>query len=387
MPVINSIAADKELLTGWRRHLHQNPELGFECHQTSDFVAARLQEFGVDEIHRGIAKTGIVSIIRGKSEGRAIGLRADMDALPILEQTGVPYASSVPGRMHACGHDGHTTMLLGAARYLAQTRNFAGTAVLIFQPAEEAGGGGGVMCDEGIMDRFDISEVYALHTAPGAATGTFRTRSGPLMAAVDDFFFTVRGLGGHAALPHLTRDPVPAALALGQAVHTLVSRNTDPVDNLVVSLTMISAGTATNVIPETATLAGTVRSFNPQTRLMARDRLQEMADGIGAAMGVEITLELDISYPATINPEAETGFAVSVAREIVGEGAVEADCPPEMGSEDFAYMLEQRPGCYLFLGQGDGPQVHHPAFNFNDEILPVGASFFARIMERSRPAV
>lgn len=385
MPVINRISAYAEDMTAWRRQLHAQPELGFECHRTAGFVAERLQAFGVDEIHEGIATSGIVAMIDGQGDGPTIGLRADMDALPIPEATGLDYASEVPGKMHACGHDGHTTMLLGAARYLAETRQFCGRVALIFQPAEEAGGGGGVMCEEGIMDRFNIAEVYALHTAPGLSAGSFVTSPGPIMAAVDDFDVHISGQGGHGAYPDQTRDPVAAALQIGNAFQTIVSRNVSAIDNLIVSITQIHTGSTHNVIPADATLGGTVRTFRTEVQEMVRARMKDICQGIGTAMGVDVRLDYRINYPATVNHPEQVSFAADIAREIAGKANVITDAKPEMGAEDFAYMLEQRPGAYFFIGQGDGPFLHNPAFDFNDEIAPVGASFFARLVERAQP--
>ncbi len=385
MPALNRISAFADELTAWRRALHRRPEVGFECHETARFVAEKLRGFGVDALHEGIGKTGIVAIIEGQAPGPTIGLRADMDALPMAEESGVDYASEVPGAMHACGHDGHTVMLLGAARYLAETRNFAGRVALIFQPAEEAGGGGRVMVEEGIMDRFDIAQVYALHNAPEKPLGHFITTPGPIMAAVDEFKITLRGRGGHAAFPHETVDPVPAAAALAGSLQQIVSRNIDPLEPLVVSVTQIHAGTAFNVIPETAFVGGTVRSFDPALRDLAERRIHEIAEAQAAAHGCRAEVVYERDYPATCNHAEETAFAVSVARELVGEAQVTDDAPREMGAEDFAYMLEARPGAYLFLGQGPGAMCHHPAYDFNDEIAPLGASFFARLVERAQP--
>ena len=383
MPVVNRIGAFAEDMTAWRRHLHRRPELAFDCHETAAFVATRLREFGLDEVHEGIARTGVVGIIRGRGEGPAVGLRADMDALPMEEQTGAPYASEIPGRMHACGHDGHTTMLLGAARYLAETRNFAGTAVLIFQPAEEDGGGGEVMVREGILDRWDVREVYALHTDPGRPLGEIGTTPGPICAAVDDFWITLRGRGGHAAYPHDTLDPIPAACALVGALQTVASRNADPMKQLVVSVTQVHAGSAINVIPPEALVTGTVRSFDAGTQSMARTRIEEIARGTAAAFGLEAGIDYRVGYPATINDESRAAFAAGVAREVAA--GVEDRITPGMGAEDFSYMLEARPGAYLYLGNGDTPFCHHPAFDFDDRAAPVGASFFARLVERALP--
>lgn len=385
MPIVNRIADYAADMTAWRRHLHTIPELGLDCPETARFVSERLREFGVDEIHEGIARTGIVAIINGQGDGPTIGLRADMDALPIPEETGLDYASENPGKMHACGHDGHTTMLLGAARYLAETRNFTGRVALIFQPAEETGGGAGVMVDEGIMDRFDISQVYALHNAPGIEEGVFHTSPGPIMAAVDTFHIHIQGKGGHGAMPHETRDPVMAACGIAQAIQTIVSRNNYALDDLVVSVTQIHTGTVDNVIPDTAYINGTVRTFDKAVQKMVMDRMAQIVAGQAASYGVQAELDYEVGYPATINDPASTGFAAGVAREISGDNRVLAESGREMGAEDFSYMLEARPGAYLFLGQGAGAGLHHPKYDFNDEIAPVGASFFARIVEKAQP--
>jgi len=385
MPIVNRIGDFAGDMAEWRQWMHRNPELGFECHRTAAYVTERLRAFGVDEIHDGIATTGIVAIIEGQGDGPTIGLRADMDALPIEEATGAAHASEIPGRMHACGHDGHTAMLLGAACYLAETRAFKGRVALIFQPAEEGGGGGDVMVREGIMDRFDIAQVYGIHNAPQYPAGTFHTTPGPIMAAVDEFTFRVMGQGGHAAFPHEAVDPIPAVVAMIQAVQTIVSRNHRAVDDLVISVTQIHTGTAFNVIPPEAWFGGTVRTFDPAVRQMVFRRLREIASSLPAAYNVTADLEIDESYPATVNAPAETEFAARVAAEIVGDAAVRTDATREMGAEDFSYMLEARPGSYLFLGQGEGPFCHHPAYDFNDEVAPVGASFFARLVERAQP--
>jgi hippurate hydrolase len=385
MPVINRIAGMAPDMAEWRRWLHRNPELSFDCQRTAAYVAERLREFGVDEIHEGIATTGIVAIVNGQGPGPTVGLRADMDALPITEMSGVPYASETQGKMHACGHDGHTTMLLGAAKYLAETRNFRGRVALIFQPAEEDGGGGGVMVREGIMDRFDIAEVYALHNAPNFEEGQFYTAPGPIMAAVDEFEVTVEGRGGHAAMPHETADPLIAAVAMVQAFQTIVSRNHKPVDDLVVSVTQFRAGSANNVIPGTAVFSGTVRTFRPEVQAMVIRRMEEIVAGVAPGYGVTARLGYRKHYPPTVNDPHRAAFAAEVAAEIVGVERVEPNATREMGAEDFSYMLEARPGAYLFLGQGPGPVCHHPAYDFNDRIAPIGASFFARIVERASP--
>ncbi len=385
MAIVNRIAAFAPEMAQWRRHLHTIPELGVECHKTAAFVAERLREFGVDELHEGIATTGIVAIINGQGAGPTIGLRADMDGLPIHEATGVDYASTHMGKMHACGHDGHTTMLLGAAKYLAETRNFTGRVALIFQPAEETGGGAEVMVEEGVMDRFDIAEVYALHNAPGFDEGAFFTTPGPIMAAVDTFHIHIKGKGGHGAMPHETRDPVIAACGMAQAIQTIVSRNHTATQDLVVSVTQIHTGSADNVIPETAYINGTVRTFDADVQAMVMRRMQQIVDGQAASFDVSAELIYDVGYPATINDPQKAAFASDVARDVVGGAQVHEDYGREMGAEDFSYMLNKRPGAYLFLGQGSGAGLHHPEYNFNDDVAPMGASFFARVVEKAQP--
>ncbi|MDF3384279.1 MULTISPECIES: M20 aminoacylase family protein [Sulfitobacter] len=386
MPVVNRINAFAEDMTAWRRHLHGIPELAFDCHETAAFVAERLRAFGVDELHEGIATTGIVAIIEGQGEGPTIGLRADMDALPIQETTGKDYASTRKGKMHACGHDGHTTMLLGAARYLAETRNFAGRVALIFQPAEEAGGGAGVMVEEGIMERFEIAQVYGIHNAPGFDEGAFYTTPGPIMAAVDEFHIHIKGKGGHGAMPHESRDPVVAACGIATAIQTIVSRNHVAAQDLVVSVTQIHTGTADNIIPETAYINGTVRTFDREVQAMVMRRMQQIVDGQAASYDVTAELDYEVGYPATVNDPAKAEAAIAAATEVVGADQVHGDYGREMGAEDFSFMLEKRPGAYLFLGAGEGAGLHHPEYDFNDEIAPLGASFFARIVERAQPA-
>ncbi len=385
MPVINRIADFADDLTAWRRHLHQHPELQFDCHQTAAFVVEKLRAFGVDEIHEGIATSGVVAIINGQGPGPTIGLRADMDALPMTETTGAEYASTVPGKMHACGHDGHTTMLLGAARYLAETRNFAGRVALIFQPAEEGGGGAEVMVNEGVLDRFDIAQVYALHKSPGTPTGQFWTTPGPIMAAADTFHIDVQGKGGHGAYPHDCRDPVIAAVGIVQAIQTISSRSNRALDDLVISVTQIHTGTTDNVIPDTAYINGTVRTFDTAVQAMVIDRLEQIVAGQAASLGVQATLCFEKGYPPTVNNAEKVAFAAAVAREIAGDSGVQDDAAPEMGAEDFSYMLNARPGAYLFIGNGNTAGLHHPAFDFDDAAAPVGASFFARLVERAQP--
>ena len=383
MPIVNRIADFAEDMTTWRRHMHQHPEVGFDCHDTAAFVVDRLREFGITEIHTGIATSGVVAVIDGQGDGPTIGLRADMDALPMDETSGADWASTRAGAMHACGHDGHTTMLLGAARYLAETRRFSGKVVLIFQPAEEGGGGAGVMVDGGVLDRFGVEEVYALHNAPGFTEGGFYTTPGPIMAAVDTMHIDITGRGGHGAMPHETRDPIVAAVGMVGAIQTIVSRNHYALDDLVISVTQIKAGTADNIVPETAYLCATIRTFDPAVRAMVRKRLAEIVQGQAAAYDVAAELRYTDGYPATVNDPAKAAFAAEVARQV--SATVEDNIGREMGAEDFSYMLEARPGAYLFIGQGESAGLHHPGYDFNDEIAPVGASFFARVVETAAP--
>jgi amidohydrolase len=387
MPVLNRIASYAEEMKGWRRYLHMHPELAFDCHETAAWIVQRLREIGVDEIHEGIAKTGIVALIKGRGEGPVIGLRADMDALPIEELTGAPHASTVPGKMHACGHDGHVTMLLGAAKYLAETRNFAGTVALLFQPAEEDGGGGQVMVQEGVMDRFGIAQVYGIHNAPNVPFGHFTTTPGPLMASVDTAFVYITGKGGHGATPHECVDPVVAVVGMVQAIQTIIPRNVYALEEAVISVTQVHTGTASNIIPEEAMFCATIRCFKPDVRALLKKRFFEIVEGHAAAYNVTARIDYDWGYPATINHEDETEFAAEVAREVSGPEAVDARANREMGSEDFSYMLEARPGAYLFLGTGPGAGLHHAAYDFNDEAAPIGASFFARLVEKAQPLV
>ncbi|MEB8388334.1 M20 family metallopeptidase [Rhodobacteraceae bacterium KMM 6894] len=385
MAVINRIAGFSDEMTAWRRYLHMHPELGFECHATAAFVVEKLREFGIDQIETGIATSGVVAIIEGQGDGPVIGLRADMDALPLNEITGAEWTSQTPGAMHACGHDGHTTMLLGAAKYLAETRNFSGKVALIFQPAEEGPGGGRIMVEEGVLERYGIDEVYALHTMNDLPLGRFSTTPGPIMAAVDTFHIEIKGVGGHAAFPHQTRDPVIAAAGITQAIQSIVSRNHNPTQDLVISVTQIHTGTAENIVPETAYVGGTIRSFDADVRALAHERLRGVVAGQAASYAVEAEVTLDIGYPATVNHPQQTEFAASVAAEVAGDAGVETDRMREMGAEDFSFMLEKRPGSYLFLGQGPAAGLHHPAFDFNDAAAPYGASFFARLVERAQP--
>lgn len=384
MPIINSIAAMREEMTEWRRDFHAHPELAFEEVRTSDIVAEKLASWGI-EVHRGIAKTGVVGVLQGQDAGtKTIGLRADMDALPMTEENDVPHKSTSPGKFHGCGHDGHTTMLLGAAKYLAETRNFTGTVHFIFQPAEEGGGGGNVMVQEGLFDRFPCDEIYGVHNWPSLRAGEIGVRSGPIMAATDTFDIRVRAHGGHAAMPHLSNDPVVIAAQLVTALQALVSRRTDPLDSAVVSVTKLHAGSAYNVIPEEATLAGTVRTFREETREMIRRGIETTCRGFSQAFGADVWFDFNHGYPTTVNHELETELAAEVAGMVVGPENVRRDVLPVMGGEDFSYMLNERPGAYLWVGQSGGPSacsVHNPRYDFNDAILPIGASFFATMVE------
>ena len=387
MAILNSIAGFENDMAKWRRHLHQNPELGRDCYKTAEYIQERLKEFGITEIHTGYASTGIVAIIEGQTSGRTIGLRADMDALPITENTGMPYSSKKEGVMHACGHDGHTTMLLGAARYLSETRNFSGRVALIFQPDEEATGGAEVMVEEGILEQFKIEEVYALHNIPGHDVGVMYTRPGPIMAGADSFNVEIRGKGGHAAYPHEVKDPIVAALSIAQAFQTIVSRNNIPSDDLVISITQVHSGTTDNVIPETAFLNGTVRTFDLSVQEMVINRMEKIISGFSISFEVDAKFNYEKGYPPTINHEEKTNFAIEVAKEVCGSDKVLTSVGKEMGAEDFSYMLQKRPGAYLFMGIGEGAGLHNPNYDFNDAAAPVGASFFARLIEKALPLV
>jgi hippurate hydrolase len=373
-----------------RRDLHAHPELAFEESRTSALVAEKLASWGI-EVHRGLAKTGVVGVVQGrKSNGKAVGLRADMDCLPVQEANSFAHKSQNAGRMHACGHDGHTTMLLGAARYLAETRGFDGTAYLIFQPAEEGGGGGQVMVREGLFQRFPANEVYALHNWPGLPPGKMAVRAGPVMAATDEIEITVRGRGGHGALPHLAVDPVVAAAQIISALQTVASRNVNPIDSVVVSVCSLQTSQvgAFNIIPDAVTLIGTVRSFRPQTRELAERRVKEIASRIAEALGASATIDYRRGYPPTVNSAREAEFAARVGRRLFGDDNVITDHEPTMGGEDFSYLLHERPGAYVFLGQGGlehGCMLHNPAYDFNDEVIPLGAGYLAALVEEALP--
>jgi len=388
MPIINRVADLADEITTWRRDFHENPELLFDVHRTAGIVAEKLKSFGCDEVVTGLGRTGVVGVIKGRTNtsGRVIGLRADMDALPIEEATNVPHTSKVPGKMHACGHDGHTAMLLGAAKYLAETRNFDGTAVVIFQPAEEGGGGGNEMVKDGLMERFGVQEVYGMHNMPGIPVGQFAIRAGAMMAAADRFTITIEGKGGHAARPHDCIDPVVISAHVITALQTIASRNADPLESVVVSVCTVKAGEAFNVIPQTAMLLGTVRTLSPEVRDLAETRIRAIVENVCAAFGAKAEVEYDRGYPVTMNDPDKTEFMARVARAVAGENAVDTTVPPLMGAEDFSYMLEQRPGAYIFLGNGDTAGVHHPAYDFNDEASPYGVSLWAKIIETGMPA-
>jgi hippurate hydrolase len=384
MPVKNRFAEMHPEITGWRRDLHQNPEILFDTHRTAGIVAEKLREFGCDEVVEGIGRTGVVGVIRGKGPGRTIGLRADMDALPMTEVTGLPHASKNAGAMHACGHDGHTAMLLGAAKYLAETRNFSGACVVIFQPAEEGGGGGREMVEDGLMDRWGIEEVYGMHNMPGLPTGSFAIRPGAFFAAADLFEIAVEGKGGHAAKPHETIDTTLVASHIVVALQSIASRNVDPTKQVVVSVTSFETESkAHNVIPQKVQLRGTVRTMDHAVQDMTEANLKRIAETTAAAFGAKAEVTYRRNYPVMINSDEQTEFAAEVATSVSGACA---DAPLVMGAEDFAFMLESRPGAYILLGNGDTASVHHPAYDFEDEAIPAGCSWWAEIVERRLPA-
>lgn len=387
MPILNRAAELQDEVAGWRRHLHQTPELNFDVFETAAFVTGKLKEFGCDDVVTGLGKTGVVGIIKGNlGNGSTIGLRADMDALPINEITGKPYASTVPGKMHACGHDGHTAMLLGAAKYLAETRNFAGSVAVIFQPAEEGGGGGNEMVKDGLMDRFGIAKVFGMHNMPGLPVGQFAIRPGPIMAATAELTIRIKGRGGHAAMPHGTLDPIVIGSQLVGALQTIASRNVDPVEAVVVSITKFHAGDAYNVIPEQAELAGTVRTLKKEVAKLAEARVRAICDGVAATYGVTVELDFDANYPVTFNHPDETVFASDIAASVAGESQVHRAMPPVMGGEDFSYMLEARPGAFIFIGNGATAGLHHPAYDFNDEAIAHGVSYWVKLTETALAA-
>ena len=387
MPIKNRFAELLPQITAWRHDFHAHPELLFDVQRTAAKVADLCRSFGCDQVVTGIGRTGVVVVIKGQQtgSGRVVALRADMDALPIQEQTGVSYASNTPGKMHACGHDGHTAMLLGAAQYLAETRNFDGTAVLIFQPAEEGGGGGREMVEAGMMERFAIQEVYGMHNMPGIPVGQFAIRPGPMMAAADQFDITVTGKGGHAAKPQDCVDPLVVAAHIVVALQTIASRNIDPLQSVVVSVcTMEGDSTAHNVIPQVVKMRGTTRSMTEPVRDLAQRRVEEIVHGTAAVFGAVATIDYRRGYPVTVNAAENTVYAAEVARGVAG--VVTTDVAPMMAAEDFSYMLNARPGAYIFVGNGDTAMVHHPAYNFDDAVIPFGASWYAGMVEARMPA-
>jgi len=389
MPVINRVADLQPDIMAWRRHLHAHPELMYDVHDTAAFVAERLREFGCDEVATGLGRTGVVGVIKGRKTAnggsKVIGLRADMDALPIEEETNLPYASKVPGKMHACGHDGHTAMLLGAARYLAETRNFAGDVVVIFQPAEEGGAGADAMIKDGLMERFRIDQVYGMHNGPGLPIGSFALRPGPIMAATDAIDIRIEGVGGHAARPHKCVDSVLVGAQLVTALQSIVSRTVDPLDSAVISMCEFHAGNARNVIPQTAELKGTVRTLTPEVRDLVERRVREVVAGVAQQTGATIDLVYERGYPVVVNHPEQTEVATRIARDVAGEANVHT-VPPMMGAEDFAYMLEARPGAFIFVGNGDSAGLHHPAYNFNDEAIVYGTSYWVKLVEHTLAA-
>ncbi|WP_110033554.1 M20 aminoacylase family protein [Hoeflea marina] len=387
MPLLPESLAMKDDVASWRRHLHAQPELLYDVHQTAEFVADKLRQFGCDEVVTGIGRTGVVGLIRGRpgSNGPTIGLRADMDALPVTETSGVAWASRTAGRMHACGHDGHTAMLLGAASQLAQSRNFNGSVAVIFQPAEEGGAGGREMVRDGMMERFGIASVYGMHNLPGLPVGDFAIRKGPIMAATDEFILTIRGRSGHAAMPHNTIDPIVAGSAIVAGLQMIAARNADPLESVVVSVTKFNAGFAHNVIPDEAKLAGTVRSLTTAMRDFAERRLGEIVRGIAAAHGAEVDVRYIRNYPVTFNHADETVVAADAAASVAGDDHVERETAPMMGGEDFSYMLESRPGAFIFIGNGDSSGLHSSSYDFNDDAIPHGVSYWVKLAESVLP--
>jgi hippurate hydrolase len=382
MPIVNRIADLHGEIKEWRRDFHAHPELRYDVHRTAASVADKLKSFGCDEVVPGIGRTGVVGVIRGRKPGsKVVGMRADMDALPIEEETGLPYQSTVAGKMHACGHDGHTAMLLGAAKYLAETRNFAGTAVVIFQPAEEGGAGAAAMIKDGLISRFGIEEVYGMHNYPGIPLGQFGIRTGPMMAAADHIEIALEGKGGHAARPHLAIDTILVGAQIINQLQSIVARNIDPLESAVVSICMFQAGHTDNVIPQHAKLKGTARSLTPAVRELLHKRIAEVIEGTAQLYGATAKITYTNGYPVVVNHERQTAFAADIAREIAGAERVNTDLPPVMGAEDFAFMLNERPGAFIFVGNGDSAGLHHPAYDFNDETIPVGTSYWVRLAE------
>ncbi|MHC2432685.1 M20 aminoacylase family protein [Bradyrhizobium sp. USDA 4451] len=387
MPVLNSVAALHSDILTWRRDLHASPELGYDVHRTSAFVTERLREFGCDEVATGLGRTGVVGVIRGRkapssADMRVIGLRADMDALPIDEATDRPYASKIKGVMHACGHDGHTAMLLGAARYLAETRNFAGTVVMIFQPAEESGAGAAAMIRDGLMDRFRIEQVFGMHNSPGIPIGRFAIRQGPILAATEGMAIRIEGHGGHASAPHKCVNSVLVGAQLTTALQQIMASNIDPLEPAGVSVCVFHSGTEASVVPQTAELRGTIRTLTPQASQFIKKRVHDIAAGIAQVTGAKIDVTYRPGYPVTFNHAAQTDFAIRVAKEVAGEDNV-LECRPALGGEDFSYMLQERPGAFIYCGNGDSAGLHHPAYDFNDDAILYGTSFWIKLVESS----
>ncbi len=383
MPVLNRVADLADEVAQWRQDFHRHPEILYDVHRTADVVAGKLRGFGCDEVVTGLGRTGVVGILHGRNRGagKVVGLRADMDALPIEEATGKAWASQTPGAMHACGHDGHTAMLLGAAKYLAETRNFDGTVALIFQPAEEGGAGGKAMVDDGLMDRFGIDQVFGMHNAPGLPIGAFAITPGPTMASADRFIVDIEGLGGHAAKPHECVDPIIVGAQIVTALQTIASRVIDPLDSIVVSITQFHAGSANNIIPQTARLTGTIRALRKETRALAKERFFEIVEGTSRVHRATATIDFEDGYPVTVNHAHETTLALAVAREVAGHDRVLPNLPPVMGAEDFSYMLEARPGAFIFIGNGTTAGLHHAKYDFDDAAIPHGVSYWARLAE------
>ena len=387
MPVLNRAAEMQEEVAGWRRHLHERPEILYDVHETAAFVADKLRSFGCDVVETGIGRTGVVAVIKGRQgDGPTVGFRADMDALPILETSGKAWASKTPGKAHSCGHDGHTAMLLGAAQYLAETRNFKGSVAVIFQPAEEGGAGALAMVNDGFLDKYGITQVYGMHNSPGLPLGQFAIRKGSVMAAADTFEITINGRGSHAAQPHNSIDPVLTASHVVLALQSIVSRQTDPLHSLVVTVASIHGGEANNVIPDTVKLGGTVRTLLPEMRDFAEKRLKEVVQATALAHGASAEVIYRRGYPVTFNHDAETEFAAAVAGRVGGPNTVDTAMAPHMGAEDFSYMLERRPGAFIFIGNGDTANLHNPAYDFNDEALPYGISYWVTLAETALAA-
>ncbi|HMJ43420.1 MAG TPA: M20 aminoacylase family protein [Pseudolabrys sp.] len=388
MPIVNRVADLQTEITGWRHDLHAHPELLYDVHRTAASVADKLKAFGCDEVVAGIGRTGVVGVIRGRksASGKTIGLRADMDALPIEEASDLPYKSTVPGKMHACGHDGHTAMLLGAARYLAETRNFDGTAVVIFQPAEEGGAGAKAMLDDGMIQRFGIGEFYGMHNYPGMPVGEFGIRPGPTMASADFVTIDIEGVGSHAARPHMGIDAVLVGAQIINNIQSIVSRNVDPLKSAVVSICMFQAGNTDNVLPQTVRLRGTARALDAGVRDLLEKKLHQVVEGTAMAYGAKAKLDYRRNYPVLVNHEKETDFAASVASQIAGGDRVNPDLPPMMGAEDFSFMLNEKPGAFIWIGNGNSAGLHHPSYNFNDDAIPFGTSYWVKLVETALPA-